>query len=245
MQAGPDAGFGPVPQPTPGRHPGATHALGGNVTPGDAVRSTYKTPARAARSEVRAAVRRATAWPASRPALRAVARDDGGDAQERGGSREATRCRRSSGTSEHAAGTPCRPRSTGTRPAVQLILKRSVGRLLPGRDEQSLKPALMAGLRLVQVVGAPPDQAVLDAGLGRCPYRHQPCPVFAGHVRAGGGVRPVWGRLCPSVGCRRRSAGRSNPGVPCMRSSCAGRRGPRECLWRTATMTASCRSRSG
>ena len=35
VQAGPDAGLGPVPQPAPGRHPGAAHALGRDVPPGD------------------------------------------------------------------------------------------------------------------------------------------------------------------------------------------------------------------
>jgi hypothetical protein len=34
VQAGPDAGLGPVPQPAPGRHPGAAHSLCGDVTPG-------------------------------------------------------------------------------------------------------------------------------------------------------------------------------------------------------------------
>lgn len=35
MQAGPGANFGPVPQSTPRRHPGAAHDLGGNVAPCD------------------------------------------------------------------------------------------------------------------------------------------------------------------------------------------------------------------
>ena len=35
VQAWPDAGLGPVPQPAPGRHPGAAHSLRRDVTPGD------------------------------------------------------------------------------------------------------------------------------------------------------------------------------------------------------------------
>ncbi|MDQ0688880.1 hypothetical protein QFZ56_007843 [Streptomyces achromogenes] len=35
MQTGPDAGLGPVPQPAPGRHPGAAHGLGRNIAPSD------------------------------------------------------------------------------------------------------------------------------------------------------------------------------------------------------------------
>lgn len=35
MQARPDTGFGPVPQPTPGRHAGTAHGLRGDVPPGD------------------------------------------------------------------------------------------------------------------------------------------------------------------------------------------------------------------
>ncbi len=35
MQAEPDTGLGPLPQPTPGRHPGAAHGLRGDVAPGD------------------------------------------------------------------------------------------------------------------------------------------------------------------------------------------------------------------
>lgn len=35
VQARPHAGLGPVPQPAPGRHPGAAHHLRGNITPCD------------------------------------------------------------------------------------------------------------------------------------------------------------------------------------------------------------------
>lgn len=35
MQARPDADLGPVPQPTPGRHPGAAHRLGRDIAPRD------------------------------------------------------------------------------------------------------------------------------------------------------------------------------------------------------------------
>ncbi len=72
------------------------------------VRSTNRTPASAVRSGTR-----------NRPGCRR--RRSGG-----GGSSGATRSHRSSGTRSTRIQTPCRPRSSSTRPAAQLILKRSV-----------------------------------------------------------------------------------------------------------------------
>ncbi len=53
VQAGPDTGLGPVPQPAPSRHTGSAHTLCGNVRQATPVRSTYMTPASAVRSGTR------------------------------------------------------------------------------------------------------------------------------------------------------------------------------------------------
>lgn len=86
------------------------------------VRSTYMTPASAARSGTR-----------SRPGWRR--RRSGA-----GGSSGATRSHKSPGTRSARTRTPCRPRSLNTRPTAQLILKRSVSHL-PGPGPRRARPA--------------------------------------------------------------------------------------------------------
>ncbi len=100
MKAGPDTGLGPLPQPEPGRHAGTSRG---------------SPPGRPARRH-RSAARRT---PAS--AVRSGTRNHMGCRWRRsgaGGSNGATRSHRSSGTRSARPRTPCRPRSSSTRPPV-------------------------------------------------------------------------------------------------------------------------------
>ncbi len=102
------------------------------------VRSTNRTPASAVRSGTR-----------SRPGC--WWRRSGA-----GGSNGATRSHRSSGTRSARIRTPCRPRSSNTRPVAQLILKRSVSTVAVLGGAADLAPVGPAGGgEVVASVGEP------------------------------------------------------------------------------------------